>query len=136
MNLFLRTREASQQKNYAAKNLSNGQLIYKQVARIICHIRDTIHTQYPQLIMPSRQMIEYLAFNSCDPSKFSENWHQLLVDTLTNLRDLTDVGLEDSCAFTHPDGTTPLFPNFELFDEWDAHRFSQAMLLHIDTELN
>ncbi len=117
---------------------------YKQVARIICHIRDDIHAKYPQVIMPTRRMIECLVFNAFNDnntglSKDNEDWHSLVIETLKNLRNLTDAGLfevKNHCNFTETDGTTPLFPSFELFDEWDAHKFSQTLLFHLQKELN
>jgi len=137
------------QPNSSSNSPSNK---YKQVARIICHIRDDIHAKYPQVIMPTRRMIECLVFNAFDQKikhastntnisndKNNEDWHSLVIETLKNLRDLTDAGLFETtnhCSFTKTDGTTPLFPSFELFDEWDAHKFSQTLLFHLQKELN
>ncbi|MGI1678716.1 MAG: hypothetical protein K6L75_08300 [Cellvibrionaceae bacterium] len=118
---------------------------YKQISRIICHIRDEIYTQYPQIIMPTRRMIECLVFNAFrnhnNKNVTAEDWHHLVIETLKNLRDLTDSdlterGTEGYCDFTETDGVTRLFPSFELFDEWDAHKFSQTLLYHLDKELN
>lgn len=117
-------------------NPPNPALI-KQVARIICHIRDDIYRQYPQTIMPTRRMIETLVYNTCNESLFTgKNWQAMVEDTLQNLQVLTDLGIDDICQFTQQDGVTPLFPNHELFDEWDAHRFSRTLLSHLSEELN
>ncbi|MGH1471351.1 MAG: hypothetical protein ACRBCS_09170 [Cellvibrionaceae bacterium] len=117
---------------------------YKQIARIICHIRDEIYTQYPHIIMPTRHMIECLVYNAfldTNENTSVKNWHYLVIETLKNLRDQTDTRLSDGategyCDFTETDGVTRLFPSLELFDEWDAHKFSQTLLFHLDKELN
>lgn len=106
--------------------------LYKQIARIICHIRDNVHRRYPQIIMPTRSMIDALVFNSCNPQKFTgNNWQEVVDNTLLTLKEKTDVGIEGHCHFTLTDGETPLFPNAELFDEWDAHRFSLALIHYL-----
>lgn len=143
---YLDSHIASPSDSYHSSSKQKHAHKYKQVARIICHIRDEIYSEYPQIIMPTRRMIECLVYNAFeerteDKSSDNEDWYQLVIETLKNLRDLTDASLNEGntegyCHFTETDGVTRLFPSYELFDEWDAHKFSQTLLYHLNKELN
>ncbi|GAB1261292.1 hypothetical protein [Aurantivibrio plasticivorans] len=122
-------------RNASASTRSRTALI-KQVSRIICHIRDEIHRDYPQVIMPTRKMVEALVHNACQPESFCDNnWHDLVIDTLDRINRATHLDFDERSQYTLSDGKTPLFPNSELFDEVDAHRFSQALLHHLENTL-
>lgn len=103
---------------------------HKQVARIICHLRDELHQVDPKLNMPTRWMIENLVSNACDER--SGDWEAIIITTLKTIRSLINAHLRGSYAFTLRDNVNPLFPNDELFDEWDAFRFCQALIQHMD----
>jgi hypothetical protein len=92
--------------------------------------------------MPSTSTLQALCFNACadlpeeakHPTQIG--WQKLINAILKYIHKHTDVGLDEQCHFTQLDGKTRLFPNPEQFDEWDAHRLSQALLLHLDREFN
>lgn len=120
---------------------------YKQVARIIHHLCRDLKFSQPQLKMPSAWMLRCLTFNAY--AELAEDvqehiadglpdisWQRLIADVLRKIHSRTDVGLEGNCCFTQLDRNTALFPNSEQFDEWDAYRLSQALLHHLDKELN
>lgn len=110
---------------------------YKQVARILCHLRNELREQTPQLDMPSNWMISCLVYNVWNGIETRPgDWQGRVVDVLQAIRTQTNVGLERPCHFVQPDGLTPLFPNADAFDEWDAYRFSQALLYHLEKDLN
>ncbi|MEX1033535.1 MAG: hypothetical protein WDZ30_09255 [Cellvibrionaceae bacterium] len=104
-------------------------LRHKQVARIICHLRDDLHGSHPQLNMPTRWMIECLVANGYREAH--EEWQAIVIETLKNVRNLASANLHSNQGFTRLDGKTPLFPNDQLFDEWDAFRFCQTLLQYL-----
>ena len=109
----------------------------KQVARIIQHLRNELKIAFPQLKMPSYDMISHLTYNAfTEHTHHQDGWQALVIDILRTMREQTNVGLDSHCPYTLLDGKTPLFPNNELFDEWDAFRFSQALLHYLEKELN
>ncbi len=113
---------------------SASDLRVRQIARVISHLRDKIAPQVRGLIMPSRDMIRYLVANvQLERYQESDNWDYTLTYVLQHIRDLTNVGLDGICELRHPEGH-PLFPNHEGFDEWDAYRFTQALLHEIDAK--
>lgn len=125
----------AQQRRFAFGNAAS--LRCKQVARIIQHLRNELKTAFPQLKMPSYEMISYLTYNAfTDHVDHQDGWQSLVIEVLKTIREQTNVGLDSHCPFTLLDGKTPLFPNNELFDEWDAFRFSQALLHYLEKELN
>ena len=92
--------------------------------------------------MPSRWMIHQLVANALATKSFTvpttdgkTDWHTLLIRTLKVIQQRCDVGLDNACDFSQINQDTPLFPNHELFDEWDALRFSQALLHHLEKDL-
>jgi hypothetical protein len=126
----------------------HGQSRSKQITRIISHLRDQLRHTYPQLAMPSQWMIRQLIENAMleqadtvdagkqDSAHQTElpDWRQQIIDLLLIIRDACDVGLDKVCTFVHTERLTPLFPNHELFDEWDVYRFSAALLHFLEKD--
>lgn len=110
---------------------------HKQIARIICHLRDELYGTDPQLSMPTRWMVECLVFNACDNSMVqSGDWENIVINALESIRSLASAQLGSTYRFTRRDGVRPLFPNEELFDELDVLHFCQAILQHLKRELS
>ncbi|MGQ9425405.1 hypothetical protein ACXYTJ_07045 [Gilvimarinus sp. F26214L] len=108
----------------------------KQLARIICHLRDDLHVTYPRLAMPSRWLIENLLCNVPDEDLLqTESWDTLVVEILKKIRRLADASLNKEYEFTRCEDSGPLFPNAERFDQWDVFRFCQTLLRHLDRVL-
>lgn len=80
-------------------------------------------------------MVNCLVNNTWNEPSNSRDWPAMVAEVLRSIHRCTDVGLEHACEFFELDEQTPLFPNRELFDEWDAYRFSQAALHHLEKEL-
>ena len=131
----------------------------KQLARIIVHLRDQMREVYPNLAMPTQWMIQQLVDNasierdgivkltkgqgkrkSSIDNTTSINtaevgaWQADLMELLSIIHQACDVGLDKVCTFIHTERMIPLFPNHELFDEWDAFRFSQALLHYLEKD--
>ena len=120
----------------------------KQIARIIIHLRDQLRIRHPQLAMPTQWMIRNLVdnvlphvYNQSETQSQNraqnsqpDDWRIELIAALKKIHQASDVGLEKTCHFVQEDGFTPLFPNRDLFDEWDAFRFSQALLHYLEKE--
>ncbi len=128
----------------------------KQITRILVHLRDQIRRQYPQLSMPTQWMIRQLVDNASierdgivnlvkgkDKSQKNDvvsvnesdhNWREDIIELLTIIHRACDVGLDRTCTFVHTERMIPLFPNHELFDEWDTYRFSQALLHYLEKD--
>ncbi|TQV84769.1 hypothetical protein FKG94_04410 [Exilibacterium tricleocarpae] len=108
---------------------------YRQVARIITHLRNELHQQHPQLAMPTSWMIECLVFN-CPASDFNgDNWQDIVNAVLDRISDdmARDYGRE--CHYHQTDGTTPLFPNHDLYDETDAYHFCQRLSQYLEKDM-
>ena len=107
----------------------------KQITRIIVHLRDQLRKSNPNLPMPSHWMISALVDNASVDSNQNEtpieDWQAEVCAILNVIHDACDVGLDKACPFIHPNGQRPLFPSHELFDEWDAYRFSQTLLHYL-----
>lgn len=109
----------------------------KQISRIICHLRDELQQTHPKLNMPTRWMVECLVYNAYDDAVSGRgNWEAVVITTLKTARDLTTAHLRSTYHFTQCDGLSPLFPNRELFDEWDAFRFCQTLVQHLEQTLS
>lgn len=118
--------------NYEASQRSR----HRQLARIICHLRDELHHNEPKLSMPTRWMVESLVFNAWDDQILrSSDWESMVLATLKTVRSLINSHLRGNYVFTQRDNANPLFPNDELFDEWDAFRFCQSLIQHMEQAL-
>ncbi len=107
---------------------------YRQVARIILHLRDELHQQMPQMAMPTSWMINCLVFN-CPASDFEgDNWQDIVNAVLDRISDDMARDYGGECQYCQTDGTTPLFPNQDLYDETDAYHFCQRLLQHLEHE--
>ena len=124
----------------------------KQLTRIITQLRDRLRTRLPQLAMPSQWMIRQLIDNATierdgivSVAKANRHqrtaarasvidWREEIVQLLGIIHRACDVGLEKTCTFIHTERMIPLFPNNELFDEWDTYRFTQALLHYLEKE--
>lgn len=118
-------------------NLNN---LYKQVARIIKHLRRELASHNPELAMPTGWMIDNLIYN-CPPETYHDSpnhetcdWYTLVMNALAFVKQHTEVS--SPVQFIRTDGNTPLFPNHELYDELDAHRFSSALLDYLQQQLH
>jgi len=101
----------------------------KQLASIICHLRDKMHRADPKLVVPTRWMINSLLFNVIDDCQAENNdWHKQVVTILQTLKKSCRDNFKQTNKFVQMEGKKPLFPNHELFDEWDCYRFCQALL--------
>ncbi len=116
----------------------------KQITRILVHLRDQLRKSNPNLPMPSHWMIAALVDNAASEKPVSESheedkekhlvdWQAEVTAVLKVIHNACDVGLDKSCPFVQNDGRRPLFPNHELFDEWDAYRFSQTVLHYLSS---
>jgi hypothetical protein len=92
--------------------------------------------------MPTGWMIDCLVSN-CPPSVLSgpsttkggigsgPEWLPMIVNILSYIADHTSSNTPSPVDFYQIDSNTPLFPNHEIFDDYDAYRFSTALLQHI-----
>ncbi|GAB3094871.1 hypothetical protein GCM10027217_08350 [Pseudomaricurvus hydrocarbonicus] len=101
---------------------------YKQLARIVGHLRNDLHLQQPRLAMPTTAMIEHLLFN-CPLSLLNgDDWQKIITDVLQYLISQLDPLKYTDDLFLRYDCDQPLFPNEELFDQQDAYLFAQTLL--------
>jgi|GEM_PF-1118949 len=114
--------------------------IYKQVARIIKHLRSELASHHPELALPTGWMIDNLIYN-CPPDTYHNppndetcDWYALVTNALTYVKQHT--GTNSPVQFVQTDGNTLLFPNHELYDELDAHRFCAALLDYLAQQLH
>lgn len=115
----------------------------KQITRILVHLRDQLRKSNPDLPMPSHWMVAALVDNAASkinktgqPTDNSEkvvDWQTEVSEILKVIHEACDVGLDKPCPFVQNEGSRPLFPNHELFDEWDAYRFSQTVLHYLNS---
>ncbi len=114
---------------------------HKQVARIIKHLRHEVEEHYPHLALPTTWMIDCLIHNcpsgllqpTIHPEQNNEgrtDWHGAVTRALAYIAGRTAGSNDRKIAFVRPDGS-PLFPNHELFDQQDAHLFSQTLLKYL-----
>ncbi len=123
-----------EQGDYGSRGV--GREKYKQVARILKHLRDELHDHEPRLAQPTNSMISHLVFN-CPPPIFDQgDWQEIITNALQFLQKASDNTSLYTQHFTHQDTDTPLFPNNELFDEHDVYLFCSALLTHLANELN
>lgn len=109
---------------------------HRQLARIICYLRDELHQSEPKLNMPTRWMVESLVFNAWGHQTLrNSDWETVVIATLKTIRSLLNAHLRGNYVFTQRDKVNPLFPNDELFDEWDAFRFCQSLIQHMERAL-
>ncbi len=101
---------------------------YKQLVRILRHLRDDLHKIQPQLAMPTVAMLEHMVFNCPLPMLQGDNWQQIIDRSLHYLIDHLDPVTGDDEVFLRSDVDEPLFPNEELFDAQDAYLFARALL--------
>lgn len=107
----------------------------KQLASIICHLRDKMHRSNPKLVVPTRWMINSLLFNVIDNCEAKDDdWHKQVVEILQAIKKSCRENLKQTNEFVQMDGKKNLFPNHELFDEWDCYRFCQALLSYISDQ--
>ncbi|GAB1264536.1 hypothetical protein [Aurantivibrio infirmus] len=107
----------------------------KQLASIICHLRDEMHRENPKIAVPTRWMIHALLYNvidECDAN--DDDWHKQVVEVLQRIKKSCQDSFKNPSNFLQVDGEKPLFPNHELFDEWDSYRFCQAILTYISEQ--
>lgn len=107
---------------------------YRQLSRILLHLRNDLHLQQPQLAMPTSNMLEQLVYNCPANLLNSDDWQQSIIRVLEYLleqlhprHDLTPGAAWQ--GFLRYDNRQPLFPNDELFDPHDAYLFAQTLLL-------
>ncbi|NIB41970.1 hypothetical protein HBA55_20355 [Pseudomaricurvus alkylphenolicus] len=103
---------------------------YRQVARIIKHLRDEIHAIQPRLAKPTTAMIDHLVFNCPLHLLQQDDWQKVIIDVLEYMIEHLDPLNYQEDLFTRCDRPQPLFPNEELFDQQDSLIFAQALLLH------
>lgn len=121
----------------------------KQITRIITHLRDQLRESNPQLTMPTQWMIRQLVDNATIERDGIKNfakgqtkaatvgdWREEIIGLLKIIHQACDVGLDRPCSFVHTERLIPLFPNQELFDEWDAYRFTLALLHYLEKEFS
>lgn len=124
----------------------SGQLRIKQITSIICFLRDQLPHQLGHIVKPSKWMIKQLVANAVahssslsenmPGSEKSPNWTDEIESILKTVAEHCNVGLDKTCNFQLIDQGKSLFPNAEHFDEWDAYRFSQALLHYLDKEFS
>lgn len=108
---------------------------YRQVSRLLKHLREELAARHPRLNLPTSWMIDNLVLN-CPPVLFSgDNWHIILQKVLSYLSLQTDATHFATCRLCQSDGS-PLFPNDELFDEQDTYCFCSYLLEYLDADLN
>ncbi|WP_439135571.1 hypothetical protein [Pseudomaricurvus sp.] len=101
---------------------------YKQLARILLHLRNDLHLEQPHLAMPTSAMIEHLVFNCPLSLLEGDDWQEIIIQSLEYLIDqLSPYSFSDE-LFLRCDCNQPLFPNEELFDPQDAFLFARTLL--------
>ena len=106
----------------------------RQVARIIRYLRDTVLSEHWELAKPTSWMLDCLVANCPDEDFEGENWNLVIYRVLCRIKQLTDATQQTEQTLFQLDGSTPLFPNEELYDELDAHRFCDALLQYMTEE--
>lgn len=101
---------------------------YKQLSRILLHLRNDLHLEQPHLAMPTSAMIEHLVFNCPLSLLEGDDWQQIIIHTLDYLIDQLGPGGNADDLFLRSDCNQLLFPNEELFDSQDAYLFARTLL--------
>ncbi len=101
---------------------------YRQLTRILRHLRDQLHRQQPHLAMPTSRMIDQLVSNCPLGALQGDDWSQAVADALQFLQRQLHPLHFDPALFYCADCDAPLFPNEELFDPYDAWLFVNALL--------
>lgn len=106
---------------------------YRQLSRILLHLRNDLHGQQPQLALPTNSMLEHLVSNCPAYLLDNEDWQQCIIGVMEYLLAQLSPSVDDTAdtaglTFLRYDNLQPLFPNEELFDPQDACRFAQALL--------
>lgn len=105
----------------------------RQVARILCHIRDEVAQSHAP--MPPRALIDALVFNVFRPDTDHQlDWQTLVLETLQRIE--TATATEPAAARLRGTDRQPLFPNRELFDALDVHQFCRRLLEHLHEQLD
>lgn len=109
-----------------------GREKYKQVARILKHLRNSLDADTDlikvKVTQPTDAMIENLVFNCPAPLFDSDDWPTIINTVLLFLKNACDNTTPATRHFTRQDGHTPLFPNGDLYDELDVYRFCEVLL--------
>ena len=106
----------------------------RQAARIIKHLRQELAHEHPLLTMPTGWMIDSLVDN-CPKALFDyDNWPDVVTALTSYIAAETSSESPSPAGFYQSDGQTPLFPNHELFDDYDAHRFCMALHEHMKAQ--
>jgi hypothetical protein len=108
----------------------NGDLIQRQIGRMIKHLRDQYHEQNPLHSMPSSWLIDQLVINGAKQYILQKNsWQQRVRLTLEQI--IRDTSYDD-CLYINSRNNMPLFPNNELFDAWEVHQAMRALVNYLD----
>ncbi len=106
----------------------------RQAARIIKHLRQELAHEHPLLTLPTGWMIDCLVCN-CPPELLSgRDWKNVVAQLLRYIIAQADPDLNTLIHFHQQDPLVPLFPNDELFDDYDVHHFCSALLEQIEKE--
>ena len=106
---------------------------YRQLTRILRHLRDELQQQHTPLALPTSNMIDQLVANCPLGALRCDNWSVAVTQSLQFLEQQLDPLNFDPGLFYRADRDAPLFPNEELFDPYDAWLFVRALLeLQVD----
>ncbi len=105
----------------------------RQAARIIKHLRQELAHEHPLLTMPTGWMIDNLVSNCPQALLSHDDWPSVVMALMSHIASETSSETPSPAGFSQLDGQTPLFPNHELFDDYDAHRFSMALHEYMKT---
>lgn len=106
----------------------------RQAARIIKHLRQELAHEHPLLTLPTGWMIDNLVSN-CPKALFDrDDWPSVVMALMSYIATKTSSETPSPVGFYQSDGQTPLFPNHELYDDYDAHRFCMALHEHMKNQ--
>ncbi len=109
---------------------------YSQAARILKHLRDELHLINPKPPQLTSTMIDHLVFNCPVHLVQGDDWQLITIDVIDYFIEHLDPLMYKSDFFMRSDRPMPLFPNEELFDEFDTFNFFQQLLQFTHNEFS
>ena len=107
----------------------------RNTIRTLRNLRNDLKRLYPGELMPSTWMIKCLVV-SCDPPlSRCESWDHCVISVMQRLLAKTENAFDIRNSFFELDGTTPLFPNYELFGPQHANRFASLAIQYLKIQL-
>lgn len=107
----------------------------RNTIRTLRNLRNDLKRLYPRELMPSTWMIKCLVVSCNPPLSHCESWDHCVISVMQRLLAKTENAFDIRNSFFELDGTTPLFPNYELFGPQHANRFASLAIQHLKIQL-